>query len=252
MGMAVIKKERVFSLGLWRDGNGARAWGVCGRQQAETEQKWAREMPESREESSGAGGEGVVGGFRKGTMASAQSDTRHFSSSLYATGAFKLLPQCWSSEGVSLSGWIRVWGFFKRNCLGLHQFVSPAQSLLGFAARSCGDLFSWHWNPGLGHLVWGRHSSVPRYPSWIFIHHTWRRNQPVPVCSPPTSMDGCGFFNSLVVRLPFNLISEGSEWWLFYILILIWMKFYKEVSHVCLHHHCDWKPYTSNFYLLKK
>ena len=28
---------------------------------------------------------------------------------------------------------------------------------------------------------------------------------------PPTSQDGCGFFNSLVVRLPFNVIPDGSE-----------------------------------------
>ena len=25
------------------------------------------------------------------------------------------------------------------------------------------------------------------------------------------SLDGCGFFNSVVVRLPFNSISDGSE-----------------------------------------
>ena len=209
MGMAVIKKERVFSLGLWRDGNGARAWGVGGRQQAETEQKWAREMPESREESSGAGGEGVVGGFRKGTMASAQSDTRHFSSSLYATGAFKLLPQCWSSEGVSLSGWIRVWGFFKRNCLGLHQFVSPAQSLLGFAARSCGDLFSWHRKPGLGGLVWCWDCSLQGYSSQIFVHHTWLRDQSVLHLCPSYQSGWMWFLISAAVRLPISLISYG-------------------------------------------
>ena len=31
----------------------------------------------------------VEGGFRKGTMASAYPDARHFNSSLYATGAFQ-------------------------------------------------------------------------------------------------------------------------------------------------------------------
>ena len=38
---------------------------------------------------------------------------------------------------------------------------------------------------------------------------------------PPTCLDGCGFFNSTVVRLPFNSISDGSEWWLFDILVVI-------------------------------
>ena len=42
------------------------------------------------------------------------------------------------------------------------------------------------------------------------------------VSTPPTSLDRCDFFNSVVVRLPFNLIPDGSEWWLFYNLIVIW------------------------------
>ena len=29
--------------------------------------------------------------------------------------------------------------------------------------------------------------------------------------APPTNLDGCGFFNSIVVWLPFNLISDGFE-----------------------------------------
>ena len=40
--------------------------------------------------------------------------------------------------------------FFKRNCLGFQHFLPPSESLLGFAARSYGDLSSWHWNPVLG------------------------------------------------------------------------------------------------------
>ena len=39
----------------------------------------------------------------------------------------------------------------------------------------------------------------------------------------PASLDGCGFFNSIVVRFPFNLISDGAEWWLFYSLVVILM-----------------------------
>ena len=36
---------------------------------------------------------------------------------------FKLLPQCWSLEGVSLSK--SLCGFFKRNFLGLQKFLLP-------------------------------------------------------------------------------------------------------------------------------
>ena len=71
----------------------------------------------------------VGGGFRKETIAclslwkkvspSSHLDARHFSSSLYAMPLvpFKLLPLCWSSEGVSLSK--SVCGPVKSNCLGL-------------------------------------------------------------------------------------------------------------------------------------
>ena len=61
-------------------------------------------------------------------------------------------------------------GFFKRNCLGLQQFLPLTQSPLVFAARSYGDLSSWYWNPGLGGLVWVWDASLPRPPSQIFIH----------------------------------------------------------------------------------
>ena len=61
---------------------------------------------------------------------------------------FKLLPQCWSSEGVSLSK--SICGFFKGNCLGLQNFLPLTQSPLVLTARSCGDLPSWHWGAWFG------------------------------------------------------------------------------------------------------
>ena len=144
--------------------------------------------------------------FLCGRKLSASSclDARHLSSFPYATGAFKLLRQCWSSEGVILSK--SVCGFFKRNRLELLRFLLLTQSPLVFAARSFGDLSSCHWNPGLWGLVWGWDALLLRYPSKIFIHYTWVWDQPIHVSSPPTSLDGCGFFNSVVVRLPFNSI----------------------------------------------
>ena len=90
---------------------------------------------------------------------------------------FKLLPCCWSSEGVSLSK--SVCGFFRSNCLGLQKFLPLTQSLLVFAATSYGVLSSWHWG-----LVWGWDFSLPRYPSWIFIHHMWIWDQPIPHFCP--------------------------------------------------------------------
>ena len=97
--------------------------------------------------------------------------------------SFKLLHWCWSSEGVSLSK--SVHESLKRNCLGLNKFLSLTQFLLVFAARSYGDLSTWHWNPGLGAQVWDWHSSLPRYPTQIFIHHRWVWGPPVPCLHPP-------------------------------------------------------------------
>ena len=77
-------------------------------------------------------------------------------------GPFQLLPWCWSSERVSLVKC--MCGFFKRNCLGLQEFLPLTQSSLVFAARSHGDLPSWPWNHELGGLVRGWDSSFPRYP----------------------------------------------------------------------------------------
>ena len=120
-------------------------------------------------------------------------------------------------------------------------FLSLTQSPLGFAARSYGYLSSWHWNPGQRGLVWGWDSLLLRYPSQIFMYHTWMWDQPVPHLCPPTSLDGCGFFNSVVVRLPFHSISDSSEWWWFYISAVILMWLCEEASHVYLCRHLDWK-----------
>ena len=64
--------------------------------------------------------------------------------------------------------------------------------------------------------------------------------QPVPGSAlPPTSLDGCGFFSSVVVRFPLDSISDGSEWRSFYILVIILMWLCERVNHVCLCRHLD-------------
>ena len=79
----------------------------------------------------------VRGGFRKGTMASAHLDARHFSFSQYATGAFQAATPVLELRGSESNS---MCGSFKRNCLGLQKFLPPSQTLLVFAARNCGDL----------------------------------------------------------------------------------------------------------------
>ena len=133
------------------------------------------------------------GGFRKGAWLlpaflserklspSSCLDAKHFSSFLYATGAFQAAILVLELRRVSLSKCIC--GFFNGNCLGLQKFLSLTQSLLGFAAISYGDSSSWHWSPEQGLLVWGWDSSLSRYLFQICIHHTWMWDQSIPhVC----------------------------------------------------------------------
>ena len=141
-------------------------------------------------------------------------------------------------------------GFFKKNCLGLQQFLPPTQSLLLFTARSCGNLSSWHW-----YLDWrgccGAGTPFTKdIPSEFLSTTCGCRTSPFLNCVPPTSTDGCGFFNSVVVRLPFNSISDGSEWWWFCILVLILLWLCEEMNHVCLCHHLDRKFHYIDFPLV--
>ena len=60
----------------------------------------------------------VAGGFSKRTMASAGLDAGHFSSSLYATGAFQAATLVLELRGIEF-----VYLFFKGNCLELQMFL---------------------------------------------------------------------------------------------------------------------------------
>ena len=70
---------------------------------------------------------------------------------------FKLLPRCWNSEGVSLNK--SMCGFFKGNCLGTPEVSSTNSIPVRFCSQKLWGLIFWHWNPGLGGIVWGRDSS---------------------------------------------------------------------------------------------
>ena len=127
------------------------------------------------------------------------------------------LSSCYCGVGAQ-SEWVWVSpcvSSFKRNCLGLQKFLPLTQSLLGFAARSCEDLSSWHWNPGLGGLAWAWGTLFLRYSSWISIHHMWMCDQPIPCLCPSYQSGWMGFFNSIVVRLhstPFlTVLSDGCS-----------------------------------------
>ena len=123
--------------------------------------------------------------------------------------------------------------------------VSSAATIpRGFYSQSYEVLFSQCWNPGLH----GLGLLIPQLFLPIFIFtQTWGNlvHQPlpyhmsslpwIPISTPPTNLDECFFFNSLVVRLPYSLIF-WHFWVLFiyfnWLLSFFWL--YEEVKHICL------------------
>ena len=103
-------------------------------------------------------------------------------------------------------------GLFKGNCLGPQKFLLPTQSLLVFAARSYGHLIFLTLEPWAGRSGVRLGLLAPKIslPTFYSLHVDVG---PAHSTSPPTptSVNGCGFFQSVVVRLPFDSNSDGSE-----------------------------------------
>ena len=153
-------------------------------------------------------GQGPLPTFLSGRKLSSTSllDTRYFSSSLYATGAFQaailvlelrasIRPFVSSLRGTA---WTSR-SFFHQ--LSPHWFLQP--EVMRTYLPSTGTL-------GLGVLFGARIPHSKDIPSKFLSTTAVYGTSPFHVSTPPTSLDGCGFFNSVVVRLPFNLISDSS------------------------------------------
>ena len=122
---------------------------------------------------------------------------------------FKLLRRCCIAKGVSLYKY--VVGSFRGDTTESRSFFCCPQPPLVLQP----DLMRTYF-PGTGTLgcgVWceaGTPCSQDIPPSFLSTIRGCRNN-PFHVSAPPTSLDGCDFFNSIVIRLPFNLISDASE-----------------------------------------
>ncbi|KAF6125464.1 hypothetical protein HJG60_009905 [Phyllostomus discolor] len=156
----------------------------------------------------------VGGGLSKGTMAllALMLDT---SVSPYIPLVPLRLPlQYWSSVGVGLSRRVCVW------VLSKEPFRTPAASSTdsvptGFCSQKFWGHSSWNWNLGLG---WGLLEGTgvglglfaPQISLLNFYPYRYEASL-FHVRTPPTSLNGCGFFNSVAVLLPFNSISGVPE-----------------------------------------
>ena len=112
---------------------------------------------------------------------------------------FKLLPLCWSSEGVSLCmGPLRGTPGIPR----ILHFTQPQYPLL-FTSRSFGNFFSWHWFLELGGLTHQGGPIQQRHLSQILLATHGFGASPFRVCPSYQSLYGF-LFKSPVVGLPFS------------------------------------------------
>ena len=109
-----------------------------------------------------------------------------------------------------------VCGFFKWNCLGLQKFFYPLTSIHWFLQPEVMGTYLPDTGNLAGGLVWGWISFSQDIPPKFLSTTCGCGTSLFCISVPPATLDGCGFFNSVVVRLPFDLTSDGSEWWLFY------------------------------------
>ena len=161
----------------------------------------------------------------------------------------QFFPVChWWLWSCYTSEWVREW-----------IWVSPCVGSLRDTAWDSRSFFHWlylHWFlqpevvgtylPGTQTLSWGVWCGARPPYSWDippkFLFSTRGcGTRPFHICISPASLDGRGFFNSIVVRLPFNSISNSSKWRLSYILVVILLRLCEEASRVCLCCHLDQK-----------
>ena len=93
-----------------------------------------------------------------------------------------------------------------RNCLELQQFLPLTQPPTGFCSQKLLGFFllvleSWTGGAGVGLRLLTPEMPFPN----VGVGPAHSRS------APPTSLDGCGFLNSIVVRLPFSSISDVPE-----------------------------------------
>lgn len=144
---------------------------------------------------------------------------------------FQLLPECWSSKGVSLSK--SVFEPFMRNYLGLWKPLVSFSFNFHRVLQSNYEISSfWHWNPELGEgIVREWDPSLLRWDlfSWDVPSNAYLPPMdvgPAHIASLPLLL----FFMCLLFCIPngwtlLSQISGGSEWWPFCssVVVLMWL-----------------------------
>ena len=151
-----------------------------------------------------------------------------------------------------------VWVCVHSRTLWVSPADSPVRLGLSPAAGTPTDFYSQRFEalfPCAGTLGWAvclapqlfllvySHASVgppaTSLPAPILQQPTWRLSSPpqLPISTPPTSLDECFFFNSLVVRLPYSTIFW--QFWLVFVFkfVVVLFRLWEEAQciYLCLH-----------------
>ena len=102
-------------------------------------------------------------------------------------------------------------GFFKVNCLGLQRFLILIQSCWFLQPEVMGTYLSGTGTLDCGSWCGAGTPCSQDIPPEFLSTTRGCGTSLFHVSTLPTSMDGYGFFNSVVVRLSFNTISDRSE-----------------------------------------
>ena len=140
---------------------------------------------------------------------------------------FKLLLLCWSSDGILVST-------LRGTAWDSISLSSTVSNPTGFYIQKLSVIFlalePWARGPGVGlqPLAPAIFLLIIVTSTCHYVMFVWNRSISH---LHPSHQSWCGvFLNSVVIGLPFSLISDVFEWWLFCNLVVLLMWFCEEVS----------------------
>lgn len=122
---------------------------------------------------------------------------------------------------------------FKRNTWDSSSpCLTQPPSPLAFTVRCYGNFSSQHWELlllGVGRCG-GWEASAAEIALLIFNHHTWVREQLIAHFHPLSVSMWLLFYILSYRKILFSQILGGSQWWLFYSIIIILMCLWEDAS----------------------
>ena len=147
----------------------------------------------------------MVGVPRKGAIPSIRLDARYLSLPLHTTGSPQVAtsaPEPQDSESEEVSPCV---GSLRGTAWGSRNLFHQLNHCWILKPEVVGTYLPGTGGPGVDLGL------LPLMISLSNFYLLWYGTSPFCICAPLSSHFGCGFFNSVVVRLPFNSISDIPE-----------------------------------------